>query len=94
VVFVESVVLSALSYCKQLTFITSFKGEGVATKIVIDASKLSAVLADDTKADVTVIDVLKAYTPYTLFLNVKIALFFCSVGWRRRELKTAFVRRS
>lgn len=58
--------LSALSYCQQLTFITSFKGESVGTKIVIDASKLSEVLADDTKADVTVIDVLESvYTVST-----------------------------
>ena len=30
--------LSALSYCQQLTFITSFKGESVGTKIVIERS--------------------------------------------------------
>lgn len=58
--------LSALSYCNRLTFTTSFKGEPVATKIVIDASKLSEVLADDTQADITVIDVLKSvYTTST-----------------------------
>lgn len=52
--------LAALSYCKQLTFLTSFKGENVATKIVVDASKLSKVLADDSQIDVTVVDVLKS----------------------------------
>lgn len=52
--------LAALSYCQRLTFSTSFKGESVATQIVIDASKLSAVLADESHADVTVIDVLES----------------------------------
>ena len=33
--------LSALSYCKRLTFTTSYKGEAIATQIIIDASKLS-----------------------------------------------------
>ena len=46
--------LAALSYCQRLTFSTSFKGESVATQIVIDASKLSEVLADDSQSDVTV----------------------------------------
>lgn len=51
--------LSALSYCKRLTFTTSFQGEAIATQIVINASKLSEVLADDSQSDVTVIDVLE-----------------------------------
>lgn len=58
--------LAALSYCQKLTFSTSFKGEPTATQIVIDASKLSKVLADDSQADVTVIDVLESvYTVTT-----------------------------
>lgn len=58
--------LAALSYCQRLTFSTSFKGEPTATQIVIDASKLSKVLADDSQADVTVIDVLESvYTVTT-----------------------------
>lgn len=52
--------LSALSYCQQLTFTTSFKGESIATKIVIDAAKLSEILTDDSKTDVTVVDVLES----------------------------------
>lgn len=52
--------LSALSYCQSLTFTTSFKGEPVATRIAIDASKLSRVLADDSQEDVTMLDVLKS----------------------------------
>lgn len=52
--------LSALSYCKRLTFTTSFQGENVATQVVIDASKLSEVLADDSQSDITVIDVLES----------------------------------
>lgn len=52
--------LSALSYCQCLTFTTSFKGEPIATKIAIDASKLSRVLADDSQEDVTMLDVLKS----------------------------------
>lgn len=60
--------LSALSYCKKLTFTTSFKGETVAKQIVIDASKLSEVLADNTQTDVTMIDVLESvYTTLTKF---------------------------
>ena len=58
--------LSALSYCQLLTFTTSFKGENLATRIVIDASKLSKVLADDSKVDVTIVDVLESvYTVST-----------------------------
>ena len=52
--------LSALSYCQKLTFTTSFKGESVATQLIIDASKLSKVLADNTQSDVTMIDVLQS----------------------------------
>lgn len=52
--------LSALSYCQKLTFITSFPGEEVATRISIDAAKLTRVLADDTQNDVTVVDVLES----------------------------------
>lgn len=62
--------LSALSYCQQLTFTTSFKGENIATKIIIDALKLSEVLADDSKADITVVDVLESvYTVSTITEN-------------------------
>lgn len=58
--------LSALSYCKRLTFTTSYKGEAIATQIIIDASKLAEVLADDSRADVTVVDVLESvYTTLT-----------------------------
>lgn len=58
--------LSALSYCKRLTFTTSYKGEAIATQIIIDASKLSEVLADDSQSDVTVVDVLESvYTTFT-----------------------------
>lgn len=59
--------LAALSYCQCLTFSTSFKGESVATQIVIDASKLSEVLADDSQDDVTVIDVLESVYTVTTF---------------------------
>lgn len=59
--------LAALSYCQRLTFSTSFKGEAVATQIVIDASKLSEVLADNSQDDVTVIDVLESVYTVTTF---------------------------
>ncbi|MCD7752676.1 MAG: ATP-binding protein [Lachnospiraceae bacterium] len=52
--------LSALSYCKRLTFTTSFPGEPTATTITIDAAKLSERLADDSQPDVTAIDVLES----------------------------------
>lgn len=59
--------LSALSYCQRLTFTTTFRGEKIASKIVIDASKLSKILADDSQEDVTVVDVLQSvYTTSTI----------------------------
>lgn len=61
--------LAALSYCQRLTFSTSFKGEPTATQIVIDASKLSEVLADDSQSDITVIDVLESV--YTINTSVE-----------------------
>ena len=55
--------LSALSYCKRLTFITSYPGENKATQITIDADKLSNLLTESSEEDVTVVDVLqKVYT--------------------------------
>lgn len=51
--------LSALSYCQKLIFSTSFPGENRATKIIIDAEKLSKLLSDTTEDDITVIDVLQ-----------------------------------
>lgn len=68
--------LSALSYCKQLTFTTSCKGESVATKIVIDAAKLSEVLADDSKSEVTVVDVLKSVYSVSTVLEREDAHYF------------------
>lgn len=59
--------LAALSYCQRLTFSTSFKGESIATQIVIDASKLSEILADTSQADVTAIDVLESVYTVTTF---------------------------
>lgn len=59
--------LSALSYCQKLTFATSFKGENIATKIIIDATKLSEMLSNDSETDVTVLDVLESvYTVSTI----------------------------
>lgn len=68
--------LSALGYCQQLTFMTSFKGESVATKIVIDASKLSEVLADDSKADVTVVEVLESVYTVSMISEREEAHYF------------------
>lgn len=68
--------LSALSYCQTLTFTTSFKGENIATKIVINASKLSEVLADDSKADVTVVDVLESVYTVSTFAEREEAHYF------------------
>lgn len=59
--------LAALSYCQRLTFSTSFKGESISTQIVIDASKLSEILADTSQADVTAIDVLESVYTVTTF---------------------------
>lgn len=55
--------LSALSYCSKLTFETSFSGEDVASKVIIDATKLAELLAFNADMDVSVVDVLdKVYT--------------------------------
>lgn len=55
--------LSALSYCTKLTFETSFAGENTASKVIIDAKKLAELLAFNTDADASVIEVLdKVYT--------------------------------
>lgn len=59
--------LSALSYCSKLTFETSYAGENKATKVIIDAAKLSELLAFDMESDVSVVDVLnKVYTIETI----------------------------
>ena len=59
--------LSALSYCEKLTFLTTAPNEAVATKIVINADKLSELLACDTGEDVTAVDVLEnIYTIETI----------------------------
>lgn len=59
--------LSALSYCSRLTFETSFAGENVATKIVLDATKLAELLSLDVDNDVSVVEVLdKVYTTETI----------------------------
>ena len=50
--------LCALSYCEKLTFETSFSGESIATRVILDASKLAELLSSGNDDDVTVIDVL------------------------------------
>lgn len=55
--------LSALSYCSKLTFETSFAGEDIVSKVIIDATKLAELLSFNTDVDVSVIEVLdKVYT--------------------------------
>lgn len=51
--------LSALSYCSELTFETSFAGESIGTRITFDAKKLSTLLLATNDIDVSVIDVLQ-----------------------------------
>lgn len=51
--------LSALSYCSELAFETSYIGETVGTRIVFDAKKLSELLMTNNDVDVSVIDVLQ-----------------------------------
>lgn len=52
--------LAALSYCTNLTFETSYRGEKIGTRISIDAHKLALLLSKNDEADVTVVDVLKS----------------------------------
>lgn len=55
--------LSALSYCSKLIFETSYAGENIVSKVVIDATKLAELLAFNTDVDISVIEVLdKVYT--------------------------------
>lgn len=68
--------LAALSYCQRLSFSTSFKGEAISTQIVIDASKLSTVLADDSQADMTVVDVLESVYTATTSVEQKSSHYF------------------
>ena len=51
--------LSGLSYCSELLFETSIKGESVGTRITFDSRKLSDLLLTDTYVDLSVIDVLQ-----------------------------------
>ena len=51
--------LSGLSYCSKLVFETSFFGESTMTRVIFDAKKLSCLLMDDTRHDVSVADVLQ-----------------------------------
>lgn len=50
--------LSALSYCRSLSFITSFTNERIGTRITIDAEKLASLLRDDS-TDISVKEVLE-----------------------------------
>ena len=50
--------LAGLSYCKKLTFRTSYKGENVATIIEFDAALLKQLLLSDKVNSVTVEDVI------------------------------------
>jgi molecular chaperone HtpG len=56
--------LSVLSYCQKLTFSTSYPGEKILTRVIIDAEKLTGLLSDTNKKDVTVLDVL--HSVYTV----------------------------
>lgn len=51
--------LAGLSYCKKLTFQTSFRGEDVATIIEFDAAFLRELLLPGTRESVTVEDVIE-----------------------------------
>lgn len=51
--------LSALSYCEKLTFITTTSGEKLATKVTLDAFKLSQLLSSEVNDNKTVVEVLK-----------------------------------
>ena len=51
--------LSALSYCSELTFETSYTGENIGTRVIFDAKKLSDLLMASNDVDVSVIDVLQ-----------------------------------
>jgi len=51
--------LSALSYCSELMFETSFAGENTGTRVTFDAKKLADLLMVNNDVDVSVIDVLQ-----------------------------------
>ena len=51
--------LSGLSYCSKLVFETSYYGEPIKTRVVFDANKLYDLLMNDSKNDISVVDVLQ-----------------------------------
>ena len=52
--------LSALSYCSELIFETSYVGENIGTRVTFDAKKLSDLLMVNNDIDVSVIDSVMA----------------------------------
>lgn len=51
--------LAALSYCNKLEFETSYPGEGIGTRVVIDAQLLSSLLTATNDNDSSIVDVIK-----------------------------------
>lgn len=69
--------LAALSYCRKLTFISSFKGESKAAEIEINASRLAELLADDSQNDITVEEVLEKVCTVSELSEHENAHYFC-----------------
>lgn len=68
--------LSALSYCSELTFETSYAGENIGTRVTFDANKLSDLLMTNDDADVSVIDVLQKIYSVNTFSECETAHYF------------------
>lgn len=68
--------LSALSYCSELTFETSYAGENIGTRVTFDANKLSDLLMTNDDADVSVIDVLQKVYSVNTFSECETAHYF------------------
>lgn len=54
--------LGGLSYCERLTFITSAKGEKIATKIVFDCKLLKSLLSPDQEEELDLQSVIERIT--------------------------------
>lgn len=68
--------LSALSYCEKLSFITTTQGEKLATKVTLDASKLSRLLLSETDDNKTIIEVLNEIYSVEFFPEKEAAHYF------------------
>lgn len=59
--------LSALSYCSELTFETSYAGESIKSKVSFNARELTRLLSEDDGVDTSASDVLRQIFSFEVF---------------------------